>query len=117
MTYSYTQISQYLSCPRRYKYRYVDGWEEKDTRAGMLFGRAFEAALGAFFRREDCGQSRQLRLALEQWTLIQGEVTTESRNRDRRHRGVAPTVAAGAESAPASASGLRVSWIAVASAR
>jgi hypothetical protein len=56
-TYSYTQISQYLGCPRRYRYRYVDGWEEKETRAGMLFGRAFEAAVGAFFRHEDCGQA------------------------------------------------------------
>jgi len=56
-TYSYTQISQYLNCPRGYKYRYVDGWQEKDTRAGMLFGRAFEAAVGALFRREDCGQA------------------------------------------------------------
>jgi hypothetical protein len=53
MTYSYTQISQYLSCPRRYRYRYLDGWKEKDTRAAMLFGRAFENALGAFFRQED----------------------------------------------------------------
>jgi PD-(D/E)XK nuclease superfamily protein len=53
MTYSYTQISQYLTCPRRYKHRYVDGWKEVDTRAAMLFGRAFELALAAFFRRED----------------------------------------------------------------
>ncbi len=53
MIYSYTQISQYLACPRRYRYRYVDGWQEKETRAGMLFGRAFEQALGAYFRRED----------------------------------------------------------------
>ena len=53
MTYSYTQISQYLSCPRRYKYRYLDGWQEKDTRAAMLFGRCFEKALAAYFRRED----------------------------------------------------------------
>ncbi len=55
MTYSYTQISQYLSCPRRYRHRYLDGWREKDTRAAMLFGRAFELALGAYFRREDPG--------------------------------------------------------------
>ena len=55
MTYSYTQISQYLTCPRRYRYRYLDGWKEKDTRAAMLFGRAFEQALGALFRREDPG--------------------------------------------------------------
>src|SRR5437870_3207559 len=53
MIYSYTQISQYLTCPRRYRYRYLDGWREKDTRAAMLFGRAFENALAAFFRRED----------------------------------------------------------------
>ena len=53
MTYSYTQISHYLSCPRRYRHRYLDGWQEKDTRAAMLFGRAFEQALGAYFRHED----------------------------------------------------------------
>ncbi len=55
MTYSYTQISQYLTCPLRYRHRYLDGWKEKDTRAAMLFGRAFEQALGAYFRREDPG--------------------------------------------------------------
>jgi CRISPR/Cas system-associated exonuclease Cas4 (RecB family) len=55
MTYSYTQISQYLSCPRRYRYRYLDGWKEKDTRAAMLFGRAFEQALSAYFQRDDPG--------------------------------------------------------------
>jgi CRISPR/Cas system-associated exonuclease Cas4 (RecB family) len=53
VTYSYTQISQYLTCPRRYRHRYLDGWQEKDTRAAMLFGRAFEQALAAYFRRED----------------------------------------------------------------
>jgi PD-(D/E)XK nuclease superfamily len=55
MIYSYTQISQYLSCPRRYRYRYLDGWKEKDTRAAMLFGRAFEQALSAYFHRDDPG--------------------------------------------------------------
>jgi len=55
MTYSYTQISHYLTCPRRYRYRYLDGWKERDTRAAMLFGRVFEQALGAYFRREDPG--------------------------------------------------------------
>jgi PD-(D/E)XK nuclease superfamily len=53
MIYSYTQISQYLTCPRRYRHRYLDGWQEKDTRAAMLFGRAFERALAAFFLHED----------------------------------------------------------------
>src|SRR2546430_13943843 len=53
MIYTYTQVSQYLTCPKRYRYRYLDGWQEKDTRAAMLFGRAFERALAAFFQRED----------------------------------------------------------------
>jgi len=61
MTYSYTQISQYLSCPRRYRHRYLDGWQEKDTRAAMLFGRAFEQAVAALFavktRRLCCSSS------------------------------------------------------------
>jgi hypothetical protein len=54
MVYSYTQISQYLRCPRSYRYRYLDGWREKETRAAMAFGRCFENALGAYFREEDC---------------------------------------------------------------
>ena len=53
MHYSYTQISHYLTCPRRYRHRYLDGWQEKDTRAVMLFGKAFEQALAAYFRHED----------------------------------------------------------------
>ena len=55
MVYSYSQISQYLRCPRSYRYRYLDGWQEKETRAAMVFGRCFESALGAYFRKEDCG--------------------------------------------------------------
>src|ERR1700730_18857500 len=53
MTFSYTQIAQYLRCPRSYRYRYLDGWKEKDYRATLLFGRCFEQALGAYFRGED----------------------------------------------------------------
>src|SRR6266702_3495408 len=53
MVYSYTQISQYLRCPRSYRYRYLDGWREKETRAAMVFGRCFEEALGAYFCQED----------------------------------------------------------------
>jgi PD-(D/E)XK nuclease superfamily len=49
------RISQHLNCPRRYRYRYLDGWKEKDTRSAMLFGRAFEQALSAYFRRDDPG--------------------------------------------------------------
>src|SRR3989449_7422760 len=53
MTYSFTQTRPYLACPRRYRHRYLDGWQEKDTRAAMLFGRAFEQALAAYFLRDD----------------------------------------------------------------
>jgi hypothetical protein len=53
MTYSYTQISRYVRCPRSYRYYYLDSWREKETRAAMVFGRCFENALGAYFRQED----------------------------------------------------------------
>ncbi len=68
MTYSYTQISPYLTCPRRYRYRYLDGWKEKDARAAMLFGRAFEQALGALFRREDPGA-----VLFAEWSACQSQ--------------------------------------------
>jgi len=43
----------YLSCPRRYRHRYLDGWQEKDTRAAMLFGRPSNRPSPLCFRRED----------------------------------------------------------------
>jgi PD-(D/E)XK nuclease superfamily len=66
VTYSYSQMNQYLSCPRRYRHRYMDGWKEKDTRAAMLFGRAFEEALCAYFLREDCAS-----VLFREWALHQ----------------------------------------------
>src|SRR5208282_1208712 len=75
MTYSYSQISQYLSCPRRYRHRYLDGWQEKDTRAAMLFGRAFEQAVAALFRREDPAA-----VLFEQWSLCKEMDLTYSGN-------------------------------------
>ena len=54
MIYSYTQIAQYVRCPRSYRYRYLDGWSERDTKANLIFGRCFEKALAAYFRGEDC---------------------------------------------------------------
>src|ERR1700722_15752297 len=53
MTYSFTQISQYLRCPRKNRYRYFAGWNEREDRASMIFGRCFENALAAYFREED----------------------------------------------------------------
>jgi hypothetical protein len=53
MTYSFTQISQCLCCPRQYRYRYLDGWREKEDKASMMFGRCFENALPAYFTGED----------------------------------------------------------------
>src|SRR5579862_9652791 len=55
MTFSYTQITQYLRCPRSYRHRYLDGWREKETRAAMIFGRCFEKALESYFCGGDCG--------------------------------------------------------------
>ncbi len=53
MIFSYSQLSQYLRCPRSYRYRYLDGWREQDSRAALLFGRCFEKALEAYFLDAD----------------------------------------------------------------
>jgi PD-(D/E)XK nuclease superfamily len=66
MIYSYTQLSHYLACPRKYRYRYWDGWQEKETRAGLLFGRAFERALGAYFHRQDATE-----VLFKEWSAYQ----------------------------------------------
>jgi hypothetical protein len=66
MIYSYTQLAHYLSCPRKYRYRYVDGWQEKETRAGLLFGRAFEQALAALFSRKDPAET-----LFKEWSAYQ----------------------------------------------
>ena len=76
MNYSYTQISQYLTCPRRYRHRYLDGWQEKDVRAAMLFGRCFEQAVAALsvtkIQRPSCSSSgRRART----WNWLTPEVT------------------------------------------
>ncbi len=75
MNYSYTQISQYLTCPRRYRHRYLDGWQEKDVRAAMLFGRCFEQALAALFRHEDPAA-----VLFEQWAPCKNLELTYSGN-------------------------------------
>ena len=54
MRYSYTQLASYLRCPRSYRFRYLDGWREKETRAAMAFGCCFEQALAAYFCGADC---------------------------------------------------------------
>ena len=65
MVYSYTQISQYLRCPRSYRYRYLDGWREKESRAAIILGRCFEKALGAYFCREDCAAA-----LFKEWDIL-----------------------------------------------
>jgi hypothetical protein len=68
VTFSYTQVSQYLRCPRSYRYRYLDGWREKESRASLCFGRCFEKALAAFFHHEDAGS-----VLFKEWGAYQCE--------------------------------------------
>ena len=104
MVYSYTQISQYLRCPRSYRYRYLDGWREKDTRAAMVFGRCFEKALGAYFdqtrtARRHCSKngppSATLRLSTGRESpgigcFIKGLICWKSSHSEERVRRPAP---------------------------
>src|SRR5437016_5821662 len=68
MIYSYTQISQYLTCLRRYRHSYLDGWQEKDSRAAMLFGRAIESALATFILGQDAAAA-----LFQEWKLYEDQ--------------------------------------------
>jgi PD-(D/E)XK nuclease superfamily len=68
MQYSYTQIAHYLACPRRYRFRYLEGWQERQQRASLLFGRAFEQALAAYFRGQDATAT-----LYDEWSRVRSE--------------------------------------------
>ncbi len=51
--YSYTQLATYLQCPLKYKYRYLDGWQEREDKASLTFGRVFQMAVEAQFLVDD----------------------------------------------------------------
>jgi PD-(D/E)XK nuclease superfamily len=80
VTFSYTQIAQYLRCPRSYRHRYLDGWREKDSRASLLFGRCFEKALAAFFSGEDSTAA-----LFKEWGAYQDAQLEYSRGDDWEH--------------------------------
>ncbi len=80
MIFSHTQISQYLRCPKSYRFRYLDGWREKETRAAMAFGRCFEKALAAYFSGADCSAA-----LFKEW----GAFVTRRSNTKRESPGIA----------------------------
>ena len=53
--YSYTQLATYLQCPLRYKYHYLEGWQEREDKANLIFGRVFQTAVEAQFLVPDAG--------------------------------------------------------------
>ena len=55
MVYSFTQISQYLRCPRSYRYRYLDGWREKETRAAWFLAAVLRTLWVLSSAQEDPG--------------------------------------------------------------
>ena len=77
MTFSYTQIVQYLRCPRSYRYRYLDGWVERESRASLVFGRCFEKALAAFFSGQDSAA-----VLFKEWSMYRDTALEYSRGDD-----------------------------------
>ena len=48
-TISYSRVSTWLRCPRRYRFRYVDQAEEERTSAALILGSAIHEAVEVFF--------------------------------------------------------------------
>jgi hypothetical protein len=80
MTFSYSQISQYLRCPKAYRFRYLEGWREKEDRASLVFGRSFEKALAAYFEGADSSVA-----LFKEWSAYQEAELAYSRGDDWDH--------------------------------
>src|SRR5512136_2360980 len=74
--YSYTQLSTYLQCPLKYKYHYLDGWQERDDKANLVFGRVFQMAIESQFLVPD-----SVRFFTEHWQKVK-DLSLEYSNGD-----------------------------------
>jgi hypothetical protein len=74
--YSYTQLATYLECPLKYKYHYLEGWQEREDKASVIFGRVFQTAVEAQFLVED-----SVRFFHEHWSRVK-DVPFEYANGD-----------------------------------
>ena len=50
--WSYSSLNCFLSCPLKYKFRYIDNAESERTGSCFPFGRAFHAALSELGRQD-----------------------------------------------------------------
>jgi RecB family exonuclease len=57
---SFTQLDQYLRCPLRYRFVYIDHREPDFVPASRAFGSGIHAAAGHFFRGIAQGQPPEL---------------------------------------------------------
>ena len=67
----YSQLATYLQCPLKYKYHYLEGWEERTEKASMTFGKVFETAVESQFLVEDSVQfftQRWTSLGMPSWS-------------------------------------------------
>ena len=63
--YSYTQLSTYLQCPLKWKYHYLDGWQESEDKANLVFGKVFQSAVESQFLVAD-----SVRFFTERWAEV-----------------------------------------------
>jgi PD-(D/E)XK nuclease superfamily len=64
--YSHTQLATYLQCPLKYQYHYLEGWQEPENKASLIFGRIFQSAVEAQFLVADSA-----RFFTERWASVQ----------------------------------------------
>jgi hypothetical protein len=63
--YSYTQLATYLQCPLKYKYHYLDDWQEREDKASLVFGRVFQMAVESQYLVAD-----SVRFFTERWQQV-----------------------------------------------
>jgi len=50
MMLSHSKVNKYDFCPRSFRYYYMEGWKPKVKKPSLLFGKAVDSAISAFFK-------------------------------------------------------------------
>lgn len=71
---SYSAASDFNSCPRKFKIKRIDGWQQREKKAALEFGNAIEAALQAYHEtpNSDMRVERMFSTFEESWSKHRG---------------------------------------------
>ena len=78
-TFSFSRVTTFEQCPRRYRYRYVDGVREAFQSIEAFMGQQVHSAVEWLFRERDEGRVRRIEDAVQYYSACFDSARTEIR--------------------------------------